>query len=241
MNRHKMAGYAFRLCSVSYGGRVGSNPPYGTCPEEQPKLLVPDERPNCLATRSNRVSSVTESSTSMAGRPALLVFFLRRSVNSPSRTSRFCSACLQRYSMASLDFRTRPDGIPVSEGAKRFGQSRKAGVSLDQAATGRPRRPPGGRAGTPGDPRQSDRSIHPERSEGVEHGLRKPVQPPLVHVHLIKSAGEWALLRWGPAAVVAYCFVRGVVPQTILIRQALGDRRLAGAAAATNPVNVPQP
>src|SRR5215469_17026916 len=62
-----------------------------------------------------------------------------------------------------------------------------------------------------------------------------PTQIDAVQVHLGKRANEQALRRWSPAAMLAHHLVSGVEAQTILIRQALGDRRLAGAAAAANP------
>jgi hypothetical protein len=105
----------------------------------------------------------------MTGRPALSVCFLRRSVNSPSRTSRFCSARSGLLVFPAM-FHTVPRLWNAARRNSAVGRSQtlwsshRAEGPLDQAATGSLRRSPGGLADTPRDPRQSDRSIHPERS-----------------------------------------------------------------------------
>jgi len=84
-------------------------------------------------------------------------------------------------------------------------------------------------------------ALAPEPVEGLEHRLRRPVHPALVHGHGLEAAQVRGVFRQHAASVVRHHVVGRVHMQAMLSRDAPGDGRFAGAAAAANPVDVLQP
>src|SRR5580704_15169327 len=85
------------------------------------------------------------------------------------------------------------------------------------------------------------KTFAPEPVKGFKHGLRRAIDPPLVHAHFLKLSEEWTVFRATPRRVVRRRIVRRIEPQAMLGREAASDRRLARAATAADPIHVPQP
>jgi hypothetical protein len=83
-------------------------------------------------------------------------------------------------------------------------------------------------------------ALAPEPVEGFKHGLRRAIDPPLVHAHL-HELGQVRTVAGPPSTrVVAHRLVRRIEPQAMLVCQAARDRGLAGAAGASDPIDMPQ-
>src|SRR6266542_2576449 len=81
----------------------------------------------------------------------------------------------------------------------------------------------------------------PKPVERLEHGCRRSVHPPLVHVHGRELAQKWAVFGCAAGGVLRHHIVCGIKTQTELSRYAACSSRLACATAATDPVDVPEP
>ena len=80
-----------------------------------------------------------------------------------------------------------------------------------------------------------------EPAECLEHGLGRPADPPLVHVHGRERGHERAVRGGAAAAVIRHHVVGRVQAQAVPGRQPPGDGRLARPAPAADPVDAAEP
>jgi hypothetical protein len=90
-------------------------------------------------------------------------------------------------------------------------------------------------------PDDQPEALAAEPVERLEHDLRRPADPALVHVHGGELAQVRAVRRAAAAAVIGHHVVGRVPAQAVPGGQAAGDGRFARAAAAADPVHMAEP
>jgi len=80
-----------------------------------------------------------------------------------------------------------------------------------------------------------------EPVKALQHGLRRSVHPSLVHFHGLEPAQQRGVMRREAAVMIRHRVISRVYAQAAPVCHPASDGRLARAAPAADPVDVPQP